>query len=372
MSGHRLLAPAAPDDPRTLAAVTLPEMAPIARERMHPDAWDYVSGGAADEITLADNEAAWRSARVVPRVLLNVAQVDPRVMFLGAEAAFPVAIAPMAAHALAHPDAEIATAGAAAGAGVPFILSTVSSRSIEEVAAAVPDGTRWFQLYPQADREVSRALVQRAAAAGYRALVVTVDLPVVGYRPRDLRNHFDLQVPLGNLDGREPSDAGLVGRIGSMRDATLPTLTWDSVDEIAGWSSLPVLLKGVLDPADARSAVEHGVAGLVVSNHGARQLDRTPTGLAALPAVLGAVDGRLPVWVDGGVRDGLDVAIACALGARGVLVGRPLLWGLAGAGQAGAARVLAILRDELERAMALLGAPTISSLVPSMVILPRP
>lgn len=354
------LARPSPDDRRTLEAVTLDEMAPIARGRMHPAAWDYVDGGSWDEITRAANVAAWRAVRLRPRVLVDVGRVDARTTFLGAEVALPVATAPMAAHGLAHPDAEIATARAAAAARIPFTLSTVSSRSIEEVAAAVPDATRWFQLYTQADPGHSRSLVERAAAAGYRAIVLTVDLPVVGCRPRDLRNQFDLGVPLGNLPG---------GAVGTLGAATHPSLTWDDVDEIRGWSGLPLILKGIISAPDASLAVAHGAAGIVVSNHGGRQLDRSLTSLEALPAVLAAVDGRCEVWVDGGVRGGLDVAIACALGARGVLLGRPLLWGIAGAGEAGAARVLVILRDELERAMALLGAPAVADLDRSMVVL---
>ena len=362
MSGpNPLLAPAGPDDPRTLAAVSLDEMAPVAREHLHPAAWDYVDGGAWDEITLAENVAAWRTIRLRPRVLVDVSRVDARTTFLGGATALPIATAPMAAHGLAHPDGEIATARAAAAAGIPFTLSTMSSRSIEEVAAAVPDATRWFQLYAQADAGRSRELVGRAADAGYRALMLTVDLPVLGYRPRDLRNSFDLSVPLGNLPERA---------VGTLGGATLPTLTWSDVDEIRGWSALPLVLKGILTAEDARLAVAHGVAGLVVSNHGGRQLDRSVTGLRAVPEVLAAVDGRCEVWVDGGVRRGLDVAIACALGARGVLLGRPLLWGIAGAGEAGAARVLSILREELDRAMALLGAPRVADLAPSMVLLP--
>jgi len=356
-----LLAAPGPDDPRTLAAVSLDEMAPLARERMHPAAWDYIDGGAWDEVTLAENVATWRAVRFRPRVLVDVARVDTRTTFLGVATALPIATAPMAAHGLAPPDAEIAAARAAAAAGIPFTLSTMSSRSIEEVAAAVPDGTRWFQVYGQADPGRSRSLVGRAAAAGYRAIMLTVDLPVLGYRPRDLRNRFDLAVPLGNLTERA---------VGTLGAATLPTLTWDDVDDIRGWSELPVILKGILTPGDALLAVAHGVAGIVVSNHGGRQLDRSVTGLRALPDVLAAVDGRCEVWVDGGVRRGLDVAIACALGARGVLLGRPLLWGIAGAGEAGATRVLSILRQELERALALLGAPSLAGLDPSMVVLP--
>ena len=363
-----LLAPVREPDPRALAAVMVEELAPLARERMAPAAWDYVDGGAWDEISLAENVASWREVRLRPRVLVDVGRVDPSTEFLGRRAALPLATAPMAAHGLAHADAELATARAAAAAGVPFTLSTMSSRSIEEVAAAVPGADLWFQLYTQAQPGLSRQLVERAARAGYRAIVLTVDLPVLGYRGRDVRNGFDLAVPLGNFAGGRAAED--VGGLGALDGPSSRTITWQDVAEIATWSALPLVLKGILTAEDARRAVEMGVAGIIVSNHGARQLDRTVTPLAALPEVVAAVGGRAEVWVDGGIRRGLDMAIACAIGARGVLVGRPLLWGIAAAGEAGAGRVLAILRDELVRAMALLGAPTVADLLPAMVRLP--
>ncbi len=365
LADSELLARLRDPDPRALAAHSLAELEPLARARMAPSAWDYVEGGAWDEISLAENVEAWRAVRLRPRVLVDVGRVDPATDFLGERAALPVGVAPMAAHGLAHPDGELATARAAAAAGIPFTLSTMASRSIEEVATATPGACRWFQLYTQAQPGHSRRLVERAAGAGYRAIMVTVDLPVLGYRERDLRNGFDLAVPLGNFEGGRVADGA--GGLGGLDGPADRTISWADVAEIATWSPLPLVLKGILTAEDARRAVEAGAAGIVVSNHGARQLDRTVTPLAALPEVVAAVAGRSEVWVDGGVRRGLDVAIACALGARGVLVGRPFLWGIAAAGEAGAARVLAILRDELERAMALLGAPSVADLVPAMV-----
>jgi isopentenyl diphosphate isomerase/L-lactate dehydrogenase-like FMN-dependent dehydrogenase len=226
----------------------------------------------------------------------------------------------------------------------------MSSRSIEDVAEAAPDGVRWFQLYTQADPGRSRALVERAAGAGYSAIVLTVDLPVLGYRERDRQNGFDVAVvPLGNF-----ADEG----IGPTHKDPAPILTWDDLAEIRSWSSLPLVLKGILTAEDARLAVEHGADAIVVSNHGARQLDRVSAPIDVLEEVAGAVDGRAEVWVDGGVRRGLDIAIALALGARGVLVGRPILWALAAGGQAGVERALAILREEFEITLTLLGTPT--------------
>lgn len=357
-----------PPDPRALAATSLAEFEPIARERMHSGAFDYVAGGAWDEVSLAENDAAWRRYRFRPRVLVDVGGVDAGTMMLGTPVSFPVAVAPMAAHGLAHPLGEIATARAAAVAGVPFILSTMSSRSIEEVAAATT-ARPWFQLYVQSSPSGTRELVDRAAGAGYDAIVVTVDLPILGYRERDRRSGFDLAVPLGNFPTaavgpthRPTSPASGVEILSSWRRRTP---VWEDLATIRGWSSLPVVLKGILTAEDARLAVEHGADAIVVSNHGARQLDRTVTPIDALAQIVAAVGDRTEIWVDGGVRRGLDIAIALALGARGVLVGRPVFWGLAAGGQPGVERVLAILREELEIAMALLGAPTVDAITPA-------
>jgi isopentenyl diphosphate isomerase/L-lactate dehydrogenase-like FMN-dependent dehydrogenase len=288
--------------------------------------------------------AAWERRRLRPRVLVDVADVTTATTLLGAPCAMPVAIAPMAAQGDLHPDGELATALAAAAAGVPLILSTASTRPLEEVAAAAPGATRWFQLYTQADARESRNLVERAAAAGYTAIVVTVDLPVMGYRERDRRNGFDTPGPWDRAFG--------------VRDAP-GTLTWDDLAPIRAWApDLPLVLKGIQHPDDGRLAVEHGADAIVVSNHGARQLDRVAPAVDLLEEIGGAVDGRCEVWVDGGVRRGLDVAIALALGARGVLLGRPVLWALAAGGEAGVARALAILQEELTLALALLGTPS--------------
>jgi 4-hydroxymandelate oxidase len=276
--------------------------------------------------------------------------------------------------------------------GVPFCLSTMSSRSIEEVAAAA-DGAaapgtpapRWFQLYLQADRGLDRELVERAATAGFDAIVLTVDLPVLGYRERDLRTGFRLDVPLGNfgpgwspVDGSPhpgsasaardgpagPSDDGYA-MLGQQRHLGL---RWEDLAEIRSWSRLPFALKGILTAEDAARAAELGVDAVIVSNHGARQLDRAPAPVDVLGEVVAAVDGRCEVLVDGGVRRGLDIAIALALGARAVLVGRPIMWALASGGEAGVSRALEIVRDELERALGLLGAPSVADLDPSFLV----
>ena len=353
---------------RLARVVSLADFEPLARAAMDPAAWDYVAGGAWDEVTLADNEAAWRRRRFRPRVLVDVSRVDPSTTLLGRPSAIPVAIAPMAVHGLAHPDGEVETARGAAAAGVPFILSTTSSRSIEEVATGAPGGTRWFQLYVQDDPAVTRSLVERAEDTGYGAIVLTVDLPVLGYRDRDRRSRF-VMPPLGNFS-EAPASHGRAGRAdrAGRPDLGAPQrpqdralgdgLTWSDLATIRGWSSLPLVLKGIMTAEDARLAVDQGVDGLIVSNHGARQLDRVPASLDVLAEVVAAVDDRAEVWVDGGVRRGLDIALARALGAQGVLVGRPVFWALAAGGAAGVERVIAILREEFELALALLGTPT--------------
>jgi 4-hydroxymandelate oxidase len=343
--------------------VSLADFEPLARRVMEPGVFDYVAGGAWDERSLGEAESAWRRRRLRPRVLVDVSHVDPSTSMAGRPASLPVGIAPMAAHGLAHPDAEIATACAAAAAGIPFTLSTMSSVSIEDVAAAAPDGVRWFQLYAQADPRRSRRFVERAAAAGYSAIVVTVDLPVLGYRERDLRSGFSLAVPHGNFaDDAGPDHASHTadrdGGYAIIESDLDQGLTWTDIARIRSWSSVPLFLKGILTAEDARLAVEHGVEGIVVSNHGARQLDRAVATADALEEIVATVDGRTEVWVDGGIRRGLDVVTAVALGARGVLVGRPILWALATGGQAGVERALAILRTETVIALTLLGART--------------
>ena len=362
MNTSSVLAPAREPDPRLASIVRLAEFEAIARERMDPAAFDYVAGGAGDEESLAENEAAWRRQRIRPRVLVDVSTVDLTTTLLGSRVALPVAVAPMACHALAHPEAEVATARAAALAGVPFTLSTMSSRSIEDVAAAAPDGIRWFQLYVQEDREFARSLVVRAEASGYRAIVLTVDLPVLGIRERDRRHGFVLDVPLGNFAGR-PSRPVVGHPSHEAPGGVLHTnLVWDDLETIRSWTRLPIVLKGVLTGEDARLGVAQGAAAIIVSNHGARQLDRVVSAVDVLEEVVDAVAGRAEVWIDGGVRRGIDVVIARALGAQGVLIGRPFSWALATGGEAGVARAIAILREELEVALALTGAPALAGI----------
>jgi isopentenyl diphosphate isomerase/L-lactate dehydrogenase-like FMN-dependent dehydrogenase len=337
--------------------VTLAEFEPLAKTRMAEPAFDYVAGGSWDEITLRESIEAWRRLRFVPRVLTDVRSVDPRGTFLGRQFPLPVAMAPMAVQGLAHPDGELEGVRGAAAAAIPYCLSTSSSRSLEEVAEAAPDAERWFQLYLVHSLGWSRRLVERAAAAGYRAIVMTVDLPVLGYRGRDRRSGFALP-HMPHIDGAtgEPRT-----RYGGLEQQHELGLSWKTVELVRTWSSLPLVLKGILSPEDARLAVEAGVDAIGVSTHGARQLDRAIATADALPAIVDAVGGRCEVWVDGGIRNGLDVLTALALGATGVMVGRPFYWALAAAGAPGVERAAAILREEIELGMALLGVPDLAS-----------
>ena len=334
--------------------VNLGEFEPVAIGRMTGPAFDYVAGGAWDEITLVESVEAWRRYRFVPRVLRDVRTIDFSGTFLGRASALPIAVAPMAVQVLAHPGGEAELFAGAAAQGVPYCLSTSSSLSLEDVAAAAPDGERWFQLYVVGDLAYSRTLVERAATAGYGAIVLTVDLPAFGHRERDDRSGFELPARPHMTPLEEPGQ----GRYGALEDRG-SGLTWDSLAEIRSWSQLPFVVKGILSPDDARLAVEAGVDAIVVSTHGGRQLDRAICTSDALPAIVAAVDNRCEVWVDGGIRRGLDVLAAIALGATGVLIGRPFYWALAAGGRAGVERAIEILRDELETGMALLGCTSL-------------
>jgi len=324
----------------------------------------YYAGAADEERLLAENRAAWGRHRLHPRVLVDVSVVDPSTTLLGAPVASPVFVAPTAIQGLAHPDGEVATAVGAARAGACLILSSLATRSLEDVAEAAPDAVRWMQVYVVRDRSATAELVARAKAAGYRALVVTVDAPVSGLRLRELRGQVRLPDDL-DLPNLAPSAGERAHRGGFMAVVTSEfdrSLTYDDIGWLAGLSGLPVVVKGVQRADDAARCVAAGAAGVVVSNHGARQLDDAPPTAEVLARVVDAVGGRAEVYVDGGIRRAADAAKALALGARGVGVGRPLLWALATGGSAGVASLLDWLRAELERVMALCGAPTVDDL----------
>lgn len=344
----------------------------LARERLDPSAFDYIAGGADDEVSLQRNRDDFERITLWPRVLVDVSNVSTSTTVLGEPISLPVIIAPAAGHKFCCDDAELATARAAAGAGTLMCLSTLSTVRMEDVAAETA-GPKWFQLYVYKDREVTRHLVQRAEAAGYKALCLTVDVPIIGNRERDLRNAFTFPYPLANFSEvqLENMPTGVVGDRSGLGSYIVskwdPSLNWKDVEWLCGITRLPVAVKGVLTAEDALLSAEHGAACVIVSNHGGRQLDSAPSGIAALPEVAEAVGDRIEVLVDGGVRRGTDVLKALALGARAVLIGRPYLYGLALGGEDGARRVLEVLRQEIARDMALTGRPTIASIDRSLV-----
>jgi len=326
----------------------------LAAERLEPGAFGYYAGGSGDELALAGNVEAWRALRLRPRVLVDVAEVTTATTVLGTPVSMPLLVAPTAIQRLAHPDGEPGMARAAAAAGTIMCVSTLATATPAELAAAAPGAPRWFQLYVFRDRGVTRSLVEQALEAGFGAIVLTVDAPRLGRRERDFRTGFrvpaEIVVPsmaaLGGWEGATPLE--LLGAIDS-------SLTWADLGEVRALSPLPLVLKGIQTAEDAALACEHGVDAIVVSNHGGRQLDAVAPTAELLPEVVEAVAGRLEVYVDGGIRRGSDAVKALALGARATLAGRAPLWGLACDGEAGARRVLELLRDEIELALALSG-----------------
>jgi 4-hydroxymandelate oxidase len=352
--------------------VNLLELEALAEPLLPRMAFDYYAGGAEDELTLRENRAAFERIALRPRMLVDVSAIDTSATVLGQRVAAPILVAPTAMHRLGHPEGELATVRGAGAAETLMTVSTLATTALEDVAATA-SGRLWFQLYPVKDRKITRALVERARVAGYQALCLTVDTPHSGRRERDVRNRFALPpgITLANFSGPEmqmmPQQGGgsaLTTYVMKMMDVIL---TWDDVVWLQSFAQMPILLKGILTAEDARLAVEHGVAGIIVSNHGGRQLDGALASIRALPEVVEAVDGRAEVYMDGGVRRGTDVLKALALGARAVLIGRPVLWGLTLDGADGVQRVLAMLRHELEEAMVLAGRPTIASIDRSLL-----
>ena len=341
----------------------------LARERMERAFYDYYAGGAEDELTLTANRGAFAEVFLRPRVLVDVSRIETGLSILGTEVSMPVLVAPTAFHRLAHPEGELATARGPGRAGTLMVVSTIATYPLEEVAKAAT-GPLWFQLYVYKDRSLARNLIQRAEKSGYRALVLTVDTPHLGSRERDHRNKFTLPegVRLRNFEGAGLDAATLGDSFHSYVHRQLDcSLTWEAVEWLRSETRLPIVLKGIIRPEDARLAVERGVDGIIVSNHGGRQLDGTEATLRALPRVAEAVQGRAEVFMDGGVRRGTDVVKALALGARAVLVGRPCLWGLAAAGEEGVARVLEMFRQELALTMALCGSTSLSAIDRSLI-----
>lgn len=355
-------APTTPD-----AWVSLTDAEEVARTVLPRPVFDYIAGGAEDETTMRENRAAFARYTFRPRVLTDVSRLSTETEILGTRLAAPFAVAPHALHGMYHPDAEPGTYRAAARAGWLYTASSAGSVPLETVAAAA-DGPRWFQLYAFRERAVAATLVQAAAAAGYTALVLTADVQVLGRRERDLRHAFALPdgVRMRNFErrfGDLPADTATA----HLANVANPTLTWAALAWMRDLSGLPVVVKGILTAEDAVLAVEHGAAAVWVSNHGGRQLDGAIAALDALPEVVAAVRGRVPVILDGGVRRGTDALKALALGANLVAVGRPTLYGLAAAGEAGAHAVMHLLTRELHAALTLCGVPSLATVGPSLL-----
>ena len=384
-------------------ACSIADLRRLAQRRLPRALFDFYDGGAEDEATLRANRAAFEAVALRPRVLVDVSQVDTRIRLLGAPSALPLAIAPTGAPGFGWPGADIAIAQAAAAAGIPYALSSSGTTSIEKLARAAP-GRLWFQAYVLRDQAYFEQMIGRAEAAGYEALMITVDLPVGGKRERDFRNHFSIPfrfTPRNLLDfALHPRWAARIARHGMPQMETLsglaqaghgpgkppsasasasaiassvgrnydPGFDWQRLAAVRRLWPRRLIVKGVAHPDDAARLVGLGVDALVVSNHGGRQLDGGAATLQLLPAVVAAVQGRVPVWVDGGVRRGADVVKALALGAQAVLVGRATLYGAVAAGGPGAQRALAILRDEIERTMRLCGVTRVADIGPDLLL----
>ncbi|MBD2629137.1 alpha-hydroxy acid oxidase [Trichormus variabilis] len=356
-----------------VSPINLFEYEQLAKSHLSQMAFDYYSSGAWDEITLKDNRAAFTRIKLRPKMLVDVSEINLTTKVLGEPLQLPLLIAPMAFQCLAHPDGEIATASAAVSAGVGMVLSTLSTKSLEEVAT-VDNGLQWFQLYIHKDRGLTRALVERAYTAGYKAICLTVDAPVLGKRERDQRNEFTLPpglhpANLTKISGLDiPHEKGESGLLTYFAQQINPALTWKDLEWLQSLSPLPLVLKGILRGDDAVRAVEYGAQGIVVSNHGGRQLDGAIASIDALPEIIAAVDGRAEVLLDGGIRRGIDILKALAIGAKAVLIGRPVLWGLAVSGQAGVSHLISLLKDELTTAMALSGCANLQDIDSTLVI----
>jgi 4-hydroxymandelate oxidase len=343
--------------------VNIFEYEALAKERLPQAEYDFIAGGATDEITLRRTRAVFDAIMLRPRMLVDISQRDLSTTVLGQRVAFPILLDPAGNHGRAHQDGELATARAAGAMGTVMLLSSGSSYTLEEVAKAAT-GPIWFQQYLYRDRGLTKLMAERTQAAGYSALCLTLDSTVRAKRERNIRNHYS-NPPSPNYAGLEVQEMTWSTSSDAPRGANQlidRAATWPYLDWLVANTPLPLVVKGIMTAEDGRQCVEHGVRGVIVSNHGARQLDTTFASIEVLPEVVEAVDGRIEVYLDGGIRRGTDVLKALALGARAVLIGRPLFWGLAVDGEAGLRAVLQMLRDELEMAMGMCGRPTIQSI----------
>ncbi|GAQ89600.1 Glycolate oxidase [Klebsormidium nitens] len=347
----------------------------IAKKKLPKMVFDYYASGAEDQYTLKLNRSAFEEFRLKPRIMVDVSKQDLSTTVLGHRLSMPIMVAPTAMQKMAHPEGELATARAAAAMGTAMTLSSWATSSVEEVNS-VGAGLRFFQLYVYKNRAVVEQLVRRAERAGFKAIALTVDTPRLGRREADIKNRFVLPpgLTLKNFEGLDlgkmdqTADSGLASYVAGQIDRSL---TWKDIQWLQTITKLPIFVKGVMSAADTKLAVRHGAQGIIVSNHGARQLDYVCATIQALEEVVIAAEGKIPVFLDGGVRRGTDVLKALALGAQGVFIGRPVVYGLASAGEAGVKKVLQMLRDELELAMALVGCPNVKDINRSIIVTPQ-
>ncbi|XP_078088818.1 2-Hydroxyacid oxidase 2 isoform X1 [Mustelus asterias] len=346
-----------------MSLVCLSDFEVYAKEHLPKTTWDYYAAGADECCTRDDNLMAYKRIRLRPRMLRDVSVTDTRATIQGMEISFPIGIAPTAFHCMAWHDGEMSTARAAEAMNTCYIASTYSTCSVEEISTAAPNGFRWFQLYVYRNRKLSEQLVHRVEAHGYKAIVLTVDVPYTGKRRNDIRNNFKLppHLKVKNFDGifEDHTEAEVYGVPANSLD---PSICWKDIYWLQSLTRLPIIIKGILTKEDAELAVEHGVQGIIVSNHGGRQLDGGPATIDALSEIVDTVQGRIEVYLDGGIRTGSDVLKALALGAKCVFIGRPVVWGLVYKGEEGVKEILQILNDEFRLSMALAGCRNISEI----------
>lgn len=364
---------------KNIVPVTYEELEKEAKDKLESGPFYYVAASAGGEETARANREAFYNWKIVPRMFCDTAERDLSVELFGKTLAFPVLCAPVGVQSIVHPEGELASARAATAAEVPFISSTASTHSLEKVAEASGTGERWFQLYWSSDREIAASMVKRAERAGYGAIVITLDTPMMAWREKDIENAY-LPFLFGQGIGNYLEDPVFCSRLDcppseDMQSAIMlwaqvfgnPTLTWKDIEYIRMQTSLPILLKGILHPEDARLAMEHGADGIIVSNHGGRQVDGAIAALDALPEICEVVDDSIPVLMDSGIRRGADIVKALALGARAVLIGRPYIYGLALAGEAGVGQVLRNIIADLDLTMALSGKKSIKEINRSLL-----
>mmetsp|Transcript_11172 Transcript_11172/g.34217 ORF Transcript_11172/g.34217 Transcript_11172/m.34217 type:complete len:392 (+) Transcript_11172:142-1317(+) len=372
--GRAIEATTPPELTGPTAPVNIAELHARAKAKLTPMVYGYFASGADDQQTLEDNEEGFRRLRFRPRVLVDVSNANLMTEVLGVKISFPLIVAPTAMQRMAHPEGELATSRAVAKAGTIMGLSSWSTTSLEDVANEAPGAPRWFQLYVYKDREVVKKLVQRAEKAGYKAIALTVDTPRLGRREADIKNQFNLpsHLTMANFTDsvkanqmKNQGGSGLASYVASLIDRSL---SWKDIEWLRSITKMPILAKGIVTAEDTVLAIQHGCAGIIVSNHGARQLDGVVSTIDALEEVVQAAQGRVPVFVDSGVRRGTDIVKALALGAKGVLIGRPVVWGLSVAGEAGITWVLDLLKNEFDLAMSLCGCVKVSDITRDLVI----